>query len=323
MEESMEIPLINEAYHAGESLIFSKLNQSDIQEEMEKYYAQFFVDLSRKIKQDVDYQLHGSMENGKIVSPDILEEYSYAAIDKALREYDISPYTDATVVEVSLQFSFLMGYLRKHEVVDKDVFFFELHRRGGPQPISDWIYSFIGLKHSSMTLEQMLENYFNLYTRYPVHITFRKIDLTEDAFYTGHRKDGTSYVYHTDDDVFGNKEILGGSYEAVKHFSDGKIHDVHHLIPVKLLNLTGILKEWEGPCIRMEKKDHATTESYGNKSMLKNDYILLQLEYLKAKDIHSAVELEIADIRAKFGSKYEDAIRDVMKYVSQLEKKIL
>ena len=61
MEESMEIPLINEAYHAGESLIFSKLNQSDIQEEMEKYYAQFFVDLSRKIKQDVDYQLHGSM----------------------------------------------------------------------------------------------------------------------------------------------------------------------------------------------------------------------------------------------------------------------
>lgn len=71
----------------------------------------------------------------------------------------------------------------------------------------------------------------------------------------------------------------------------------------------------------MEKKDHLVTESYGNKSMLKNDYILLQLEYLKAKDIRSAVELEIADIRAKFGSKYEDAIRDVMKYVSQLEKK--
>ena len=62
---------------------------------------------------------------------------------------------------------------------------------------------------------------------------------------------------------------------------------------------------------------------YGNKSMLNNDYIQLQLEYLNAKDIRSAVELEIADIRAKFGSKYEDAIRDVMKYVSQLEKKLI
>ena len=69
-----------------------------------------------------------------------------------------------------------------------------------------------------------------------------------------------------------------------------------------------------------EKKDHLATESYGNKSMLNNDYIQLQLEFLNAKDIRSAVELEIADIRAKFGSKYEDAIRDVMKYVSQLEK---
>lgn len=106
----------------------------------------------------------------------------------------------------------------------------------------------------------------------------------------------------------------------MKHFSEGKIYDVHHLIPVKLLNLTGILKEWEGPCIRMENKDHLATESYGNKSMLNNDYIQLQLEFLNAKDIRSAVELEIADIRAKFGSKYEDAIRDVMKYVSQLEK---
>ena len=54
--------------------------------------------------------------------------------------------------------------------------------------------------------------------------------------------------------------------------------------------------------------------------MLNNDYIQQQLEFLNAKNIRSAVELEIADIRAKFGSKYEDAIRDVMKYVSQLEK---
>ena len=32
--------------------------------------------------------------------------------------------------------------------------------------------------------------------------------------------------------------------------------------------------------------------------------------------------MEIADIQAKFGSKYDDAIREVRKYITKLEKQL-
>lgn len=77
----------------------------------------------------------------------------------------------------------------------------------------------------------------------------------------------------------------------------------------------------EGPCIRMEIKDHEKTRSHKNKCMLANDYFKNQLDYLKSNNIRAAVKIEIADIQAKFGSKYNDAIKEVREYVSQLEKR--
>jgi hypothetical protein len=54
----------------------------------------------------------------------------------------------------------------------------------------------------------------------------------------------------------------------------------------------------------------------------KNDFFRKQQEYLEALNIREAVEMEIADIQAKFGSKYDDAIREVRKYITKLEKQL-
>ncbi len=56
--------------------------------------------------------------------------------------------------------------------------------------------------------------------------------------------------------------------------------------------------------------------------MLKDNYFQRQLTYLKKNNIRAAVEMEIADIQEKFGSKYDDAIREVREYVAKLETQL-
>ena len=107
---------------------------------------------------------------------------------------------------------------------------------------------------------------------------------------------------------YSTNQFSDNDYAFAQHFADSSTHEAHHLIPQKLLIITGILKVSEGPSIRMEKKDHQLTRSYKRRDMLKNDFFRKQQEYLEALNIREAVEMEIADIQAKFGSKYDDAI---------------
>ena len=125
-----------------------------------------------------------------------------------------------------------------------------------------------------------------------------------------------------DKTYFGDKVVIGGSYEFVQHFADSSTHEAHHLIPKKLLEISGILKVSEGPSIRMEKEDHALTRSYKRRNMQNDYYFIKQLAFLRSNNIRAAVEMEIADIQAKFGSKYNDAIREVREYVTKLEKQL-
>lgn len=108
----------------------------------------------------------------------------------------------------------------------------------------------------------------------------------------------------------------------MQHFADSSTHEAHHLIPKKLLEISGILKVSEGPSIRMEKEDHALTRSYKRRNMQNDYYFIKQLAFLRSNNIRAAVEMEIADIQAKFGSKYNDAIREVREYVTKLEKQL-
>ena len=152
--------------------------------------------------------------------------------------------------------------------------------------------------------------------------TSQNSDLAEDGWVTINKNGKWCKFEIKDESYFGKKIVIGGSYEFVQHFADSSTHEAHHLIPQKLLIITGILKVSEGPSIRMEKKDHQLTRSYKRRDMLKNDFFRKQQEYLEALNIREAVEMEIADIQAKFGSKYDDAIREVRKYITKLEKQL-
>ena len=54
--------------------------------------------------------------------------------------------------------------------------------------------------------------------------------------------------------------------------------------------------------------------------MLNEEFFQVQLEYLKLGNIRAAVEMELTDIQAKFGSKYDDAINEARKYIAKLEE---
>lgn len=229
-----------------------------------------------------------------------------------------------------MQTSFILGYLDHQHIFEKKSLEFKLCARGGPQLISDWIYSLLQVNGNditpfAMTQDELLREYFKLETGYSVRAIFIRedTDLAEDQWVTKRNRYGKLYRFEIKDDTaYGDKEVLGGSYEFVKHFADSKTYEVHHLIPAKLLELTKILGYLDGPCIRMEKEDHAKTSSYKNNRMLHEKYFRKQKIYLETNNIRAAVEMEIADIQDKFGSKYDDAIREVRKYVAKLEKQL-
>ena len=95
---------------------------------------------------------------------------------------------------------------------------------------------------------------------------------------------------------YSTNQFSDNDYAFAQHFADSSTHEAHHLIPQKLLKITGILRVSEGPSIRMKKEDHELTRSYKRRDMLKNDFFRKQQEYLEALNIREAVEMEIADI---------------------------
>ena len=174
---------------------------------------------------------------------------------------------------------------------------------------------------NGMPQDELLRIYFKLrnYYSFQVIFTSKDADLAED-WVTIKRFGKVIRVDLKDKSYYGDKVVIGGSYEFVKYFArNQENYEVHHLIPVKLLVMTGILDKFKGPCIKIEKQDHEKTRSYKNKNMLDDIYFQRQLDYLKENNIKAAVEMEIADIQEKFGSKYDDAIREVREYVAKLD----
>lgn len=333
----MSVAFIKQSYIAG--IEISNIGEFLSPEDIQKYYAKFFIILCSKIRALMNSEIQNEKKQFDTIGlfqQSLQKEIIYGLIKEVLFDYDISPHSIAMDVELSVQTAFIKGYLEYQHLSEDENLEFKLSARGGPQPISDWIYSMLQVKSNktpssySSTPDELLWNYFILSSYYSVHAVFTRLEgsstkiaeLAEDEFRTGHRKNGGSYVYFVADPIYGDKEILGGSYEYVKYFADSKTHEVHHLIPAKLLEITGILSYMEGPCIRMEKKDHEETQSYKKKRMLSDDYFQKQLRYLKENNIRAAIEIEITDLRAKFGSKYDDAIKEVLKYVSELEEKM-
>ena len=155
--------------------------------------------------------------------------------------------------------------------------------------------------------------------------------IAEDGFVTLYNKSGQPYPYYFADFTEEEKAeldknpVIGGRYDYVKYCNaksknrDKKSeYEVHHIISAEAIRKTGFLNFNTAPCIRILKDDHKMTRSYGSDADSKK-YREYQIELLKQGKIREVIKTEIYNIRLKFGSKYDDELREMLRYVNQLE----
>ncbi len=72
-----------------------------------------------------------------------------------------------------------------------------------------------------------------------------------------------------------------------------------------------------GPAIQMDKFDHMQTASWGS-SASAIEYRQNQAFLIENGMFKEAIMMDIQDIQGKFGSKYDSAILEMLKYVNEL-----
>jgi len=108
----------------------------------------------------------------------------------------------------------------------------------------------------------------------------------------------------------------GGPHsETKKPTNDGL--DSHHC-PAKDCYKGAPISSEQGPAIKMDPKDHRLTESYG-RSPYAIQYRAKQKELLEQGKLKEAIEMDVRDIRSKFGSKYDKAIEEMLEYSGKLD----
>jgi hypothetical protein len=95
---------------------------------------------------------------------------------------------------------------------------------------------------------------------------------------------------------------LGGSYGRVRNTNVGG--EVHH-VPA---DATTHWSKRDGPAVWMERADHRQTASWGS-SREARLYRSQQRDLIEQGRVREAVQMDIDDIRAKFGSKYDEGFR--------------
>ena len=144
----------------------------------------------------------------------------------------------------------------------------------------------------------------------------QKNQIKEEQGWSDEIIDNIKYV---DKNMFNNdnkelSEKTGGSYGEVFKEGLGDKYEVHHM-PAD--NVNGLERK-DGPAIRMDKEDHRETASCGN-SREAREYRAHQKELIEQGKFREALEMDIDDIRGKFGDKYDDAILEMLQYVDKLE----
>lgn len=105
----------------------------------------------------------------------------------------------------------------------------------------------------------------------------------------------------------------GGSYRQLRSTAQ-KGEEMHHMPAAEASPLHPL----NGPAIRMPKEDHAKTASYGT-SRAAREYRQQQRQLISQGRFLEAQQMDINDIRAKFGNKYDDAIKQMQDYTAKLK----
>lgn len=110
-------------------------------------------------------------------------------------------------------------------------------------------------------------------------------------------------------------EKNGGAYKDLFRAGQGDRYEIHHM-PA---DSSSHLETNDGPAIKMDKGDHRQTASCGN-SKEARAYREEQRSLIEQGKFREALQMDIDDIRDKFGNKYDGAINEMTEYVDKLEQ---
>lgn len=158
----------------------------------------------------------------------------------------------------------------------------------------------------------MYENSGKLDTSSP--IDFSNDTITEASSQPDVQKKGGEAIQNKDVSQEAEQtEKKGGSYGDLKKAGHGWNHEppqeIHHMPADE----ASPLDRNDGPAIAMEYEDHRQTASCGN-SREAQEYRAKQKELIAEGKFAEAMQMDIDDIRDKFGSKYDDAIAEMKEY---------
>ncbi|MEK4245284.1 hypothetical protein MKZ20_08060 [Psychrobacillus sp. FSL K6-2684] len=84
-------------------------------------------------------------------------------------------------------------------------------------------------------------------------------------------------------------------------------------------NSVSPISRGNGPGVRMETIDHRQTASWGN-SREARAYRAQQKSLIEQGKLNEAQNMDINDLRNKFGNKYDEGIRQMLEYTKRLNK---
>ncbi len=99
-------------------------------------------------------------------------------------------------------------------------------------------------------------------------------------------------------------EVLGGRFKDIKPEAG---YERHHMPARSVTDLP----RGDGPSIKMEAKDHEDTGSFGRRRSA-DEYRREQRALIEAGSFKGAIDMDIEDVRSKFGDKYDRHIDQML-----------
>ncbi len=117
----------------------------------------------------------------------------------------------------------------------------------------------------------------------------------------------------------GQAGAVGGNFNSLANNGDGSTQ--RHETPAfkAVEKATGVSSREEAalPAIKMSADDHRMTASFGSSADAKA-YREIQTSLIEQGKFHEAIQMDIDDLTAKFGTKYVDAISQMLDYATQM-----
>lgn len=116
------------------------------------------------------------------------------------------------------------------------------------------------------------------------------------------------------------REVLGGSYDEVKQtYIQPHNYEAHHIYAHNLYKNVLKISRGQGSSIKMFREDHRKTASCGRSKQAK-DYRTKQSNLLKQGKYKEAWQMDVKDIRSKFGNKYDQHLLQAEKQLLKLDR---